>query len=58
MRLSDVGNASLEAENIETQMTQSGKPLVGVAIVPLPGANYLDISNAFYKEFEKLKRIT
>ncbi|WP_445721008.1 efflux RND transporter permease subunit [Flavobacterium sp.] len=56
VRLSDVGNASLEAENIETQMTQSGKPLVGVAIVPLPGANYLDISNAFYKEFEKLKR--
>lgn len=55
VRLSDVGNASLEAENIETQMTQSGKPLVGVAIVPLPGANYLDISNAFYKEFEKLK---
>lgn len=56
VRLSDIGRASLEAENIETQMTQSGKPLVGVAIVPLPGANYLDISNAFYKEFEKLKK--
>ena len=56
VRLSDVGRASLEAENIETQMTQSGKPLVGVAIVPLPGANYLDISSAFYKEFEKLKK--
>ncbi|MQP25858.1 MMPL family transporter [Flavobacterium sp. LMO8] len=56
VRLSDVGNASLEAENIETQMTQSGKPLVGVAIVPLPGANYLDISKAFYKEFDQLKK--
>ena len=56
VRLSDIGRASLEAENIETQMTQSGKPLVGVAIVPLPGANYLDISNVFYKEFEKLKK--
>ena len=56
VRLSDVGRATLEAENIETQMTQSGKPLVGVAIVPLPGANYLDISNAFYKEFDQLKK--
>jgi multidrug efflux pump len=56
VRLSDVGRATLEAENIETQMTQSGKPLVGVAIVPLPGANYLDISKAFYKEFDQLKK--
>lgn len=56
VRLSDIGRASLEAENVETQMTQSGKPLVGIAIVPLPGANYLDISEAFYKEFDKLKK--
>jgi HAE1 family hydrophobic/amphiphilic exporter-1/multidrug efflux pump len=56
VRLSDVGRAELNAENIETQMTQSGTPLVGVAIVPLPGANYLDISKKFYKEFEKLKK--
>lgn len=56
VRLSDIGTATLDAENIETQMTQSGTPLVGVAIVPLPGANYIDISNAFYKEFDKLKK--
>jgi multidrug efflux pump len=56
IRFSDIGYASLEAENIETQMTQSGNPLVGVAIVPLPGANYLDISSEFYKEYEKLKK--
>lgn len=56
VRLSDVGRAELSAENIETQMTQSGTPLVGVAIVPLPGANYLDISKRFYEEFDKLKK--
>jgi HAE1 family hydrophobic/amphiphilic exporter-1/multidrug efflux pump len=56
IRFSDIGYASLEAENIETQMTQSGNPLVGVAIVPLPGANYLDISSEFYKEYDKLKK--
>jgi multidrug efflux pump len=56
VRFSDVGTATLAAENIETQMTQSGKPLVGVAIVPLPGANYLEISEAFYKVFDQLKK--
>jgi multidrug efflux pump len=55
VRFSDIGYAELGPENTETQMTQSGKPLVGVAIVPLPGANYLDISDAFYKEFDRLK---
>ena len=56
VRLSDIGRAELNAENIETKMSQSGTPLVGVAIVPLPGANYLDISKQFYIEFEKLKK--
>jgi HAE1 family hydrophobic/amphiphilic exporter-1/multidrug efflux pump len=56
VRFSDVGNAVMGAENIETKMTQSGTPLVGVAIVPLPGANYLDISKEFYKEYQILKK--
>ena len=56
VRFSDVGYAELGAENIETKMSQSGLPLVGVAIVPLPGANYLDISKEFYIEFAKLKK--
>ena len=56
VRFSDIGHADLGAENIETKMNQSGSPLVGVAIVPLPGANYLDISKKFYKEFDKLKK--
>lgn len=56
VRLSDIGSANLGPENLETQMSQSGLPLVGVAIVPLPGANYLDISKEFYKKFETLKK--
>lgn len=56
IRFSDIGYASLQPENIETQLTQSGKPMVAVAIVPLPGANYLDISEAFYKEYDKLQK--
>ena len=56
VRFSDVGYAQLGAENVETKMSQSGSPLVGVAIVPLPGANYLDISKEFYAEFAQLKK--
>ncbi len=56
VKFSDVGSANLGPEVIETNMTQSGIPLVGIAIVPLPGANYLDISSAFYKKFDILKK--
>lgn len=56
VRFSDIGTASLGAENIETQLTSSGLPMIGMAIVPMPGANYLDISTEFYKKYEALKK--
>ena len=56
VRFSDIGNAELGAENLETKMSQSGLPLLGVAIVPLPGANYLDISKEFYKVYNSLQK--
>jgi hydrophobe/amphiphile efflux-1 (HAE1) family protein len=56
VRLSDVGKASLEAENLETKLSQSGQPMVGMAIIPRPGTNYLDIADAFYKEYDRLKK--
>ncbi|WP_281225158.1 efflux RND transporter permease subunit [Flavobacterium aquiphilum] len=56
VRFSDIGTAELGPENIETKMTQSGTHLVGCAIVPLPGANYLDIAKEFYKQYERLKK--
>lgn len=55
IRLSDIGNAVLGPENPETQMTQSGEPMVGLAVIPQPGTNYLEIANAFYDRFEQLK---
>jgi HAE1 family hydrophobic/amphiphilic exporter-1/multidrug efflux pump len=56
VRLSDVGGAELGPENIETKLSQSGLPMIGLAIVPMPGANYLDISAEFYKKYEALKK--
>ncbi|MDL2144421.1 MULTISPECIES: efflux RND transporter permease subunit [Flavobacterium] len=56
VRLSDIGGAALGPENIETKLSQSGLPMIGLAIVPMPGANYLDISSEFYKKYEALKK--
>jgi len=56
VRLSDIGKASLEAENMETKMSDSGQPMVAIAVVPQPGTNYLEIADKFYLEYEKLKR--
>jgi len=55
IRLKDVGGAKLEAENFETSMTESGTPMVSLAIIPQPGTNYLDIANDFYKEYDRLQ---
>ncbi|MBC5775384.1 efflux RND transporter permease subunit [Pontibacter sp. KCTC 32443] len=56
IRFSDLGTAELGPENYETKMSESGKPMVGMAIIPQPGTNYLDISDKFYEQFEKLKK--
>ncbi|KLT66189.1 efflux RND transporter permease subunit [Pedobacter sp. BMA] len=55
VQLKDVGYAVLGSENEETILRESGRPMVAVAIIPQPGANYLDISKEFYKRFDKLK---
>ncbi|MFB9864125.1 efflux RND transporter permease subunit [Rufibacter immobilis] len=54
-RFSDIGQAELGPENLETKMTESGVPMVGMAIIPQPGTNYLDIAGNFYEQFDKLK---
>lgn len=55
VRFSDVGYASLQSENLETKMVSDGKQLVGVAVIPQPGTNYIDIANSFYEVLEQLK---
>ena len=56
VRLSDIGQATLEGENMETKMSDSGQPMVATAVIPQPGTNYLEIADAFYEEYEKLKK--
>ncbi|MBW8245140.1 efflux RND transporter permease subunit [Muricauda oceani] len=56
VQLSDIGRASLEGENMETKMSDSGQPMVAIAVIPQPGTNYLEIADAFYEEYEKLQK--
>ncbi len=56
VQLRDIGQATLEGENMETKMSDSGQPMIAVAVVPQPGTNYLEIADAFYAEYEKLQK--
>ena len=54
VKLQDVAQIDLGSENEETVLRESGKPMVAVAIIPQPGANYLEISKEFYNRYDKL----
>ncbi|MBO9566206.1 MAG: efflux RND transporter permease subunit [Niastella sp.] len=56
IRLKDVAEAVLGPENEETVLKESLIPMIGLALVPQPGSNYVAISNEFYKRFEQLKK--
>lgn len=55
VRFSDIGEAVLAPENLETDISESGVPMVAMAIIPQPGTNYIDIANAFYDRLDQLK---
>lgn len=55
IKLKDIGEAVLGPENIESVMKESGVPMIMLAVIPLPGANYVSISNEFQKRLKQLK---
>ncbi|MEJ7913791.1 MAG: efflux RND transporter permease subunit, partial [Chitinophagaceae bacterium] len=54
--ISDIGEAVLGPENEESQLRESGIPMIALAIIPQPGSNYVSISNDFYSRFEQIKK--
>jgi multidrug efflux pump len=56
VRLKDVAEAVLGPENEETVLKESKVPMIGMAIIPQPGSNYVAISDEFYKRYEQLKK--
>jgi multidrug efflux pump len=56
IRLMDIGSANLGPENEETILRESGTPMIGLALVPQPGANYLDIAKEFHKRYAQIEK--
>ena len=56
VRFSDIGRAMLGPENEETVLKEKGIPMIGLALVPQPGSNYVAIAEEFYKRFNQIKK--
>ena len=56
IRLSDVGHAELGPADIKSYMKMNGVPMVGVVVIPQPGANHIEIADAVYERMEMMKK--
>ena len=56
IRLKDIGQAVLGPENEESVLRESNVAMVGLALNPLPGSNYVEISDEFYRRLEQIKK--
>ncbi len=56
VRLRDIGSAGLGAENTRTVLKRDGRPMIGVVLIPQPGANHIAIADEFYKRLEFIKK--
>lgn len=56
IRFSDIGRAELSARDLKSYMKMNGVPMVGVAVVPQPGANHINIADAVRERMEQMKK--
>ena len=56
VRVSDVGYAELGPADIKSYMKMNGVPMVGVVVIPQPGANHIEIADAVYERMETMKK--
>ena len=56
VRLSDVANIELSPEQLEQSWKYNGLNSVGLAIIPQPGANNIQIADEFNKRLEIIKK--
>jgi hydrophobe/amphiphile efflux-1 (HAE1) family protein len=56
VRLSDVAKVELGPEQYEQSWKLNGVSAVGIAIIPQPGANYINISDEFNKRLEEIRK--
>ncbi|MFA6056888.1 MAG: efflux RND transporter permease subunit [Taibaiella sp.] len=56
IHLREIAEVVLGPENEETQLKESGVPMVALAVIPQPGSNYVAIAEEFYKRFDQIKK--
>ncbi len=56
VRLSDVANVEIAPEVLEQSWKYNGVNAVGLAIIPQPGANNIEIANEFNKRLDDIKK--
>lgn len=56
VRLSDVARVEIGPETLEQSWKFNGVNAVGIAVVPQPGANNIEIADQFYKRLEQIKK--
>ena len=56
VRFSDIGYAELGPADIKSYMKMNGVPMVGVVVIPQPGANHIDIADAVYERMDQMQK--
>ena len=56
IRLSDIGRAELGPQDTRSYMKMNGIPMVGVVVVPQPGANHIEIADAVYERVDQMRK--
>ncbi|MGZ3866719.1 MAG: efflux RND transporter permease subunit [Bacteroidia bacterium] len=56
VKFKNVGRVELGPENLETNLKINGTSMIGMGLVPQPGANYIDIADEFYRRMDKIKK--
>ncbi|MCX6246265.1 MAG: efflux RND transporter permease subunit [Bacteroidetes bacterium] len=56
IRFSDIGEALLGPEVEETGVKLNGADGISLALIPLPGANDIEVANEFYKRYSEIQK--
>lgn len=56
IRLRDIGYAELGPQNERTILKRDGIPMVGVVLIPQPGANQIEIADEFYRRVANIEK--
>ena len=56
VRVRDIGIAEIGPADLKSYMKMNGVPMVGVVVVPQPGANHIEIADAVYSRMEQIKK--